>query len=308
MSGRQRDYCRKKISKKKTFFYLLISIIFFLFLIFLLIIFIKRYSFFAKSKKLTIAVSQKTGEVVVLSFDKEKKEVFLLDIPKDTLVSLAGNMGETRLKNVLKRGEYEGWGGKLLSYSLMKNFSLPIVFWSEEGFLDFIDESITKRAGALFGSYKTNLSLLEKIDLFFFLFNFSDIKIDRINLAKTTVLGKKTLQDGEEGYYIKGKLPILILSYFVLPFTKDEGALRLKIIDKSDKSLELDLLSRVFETIGFGNVLVENGRPEKFYCKVYGVKEIVYFVNKIFNCQKEDDLRSNFELVIEIGEDFVKSF
>lgn len=97
--------------------------------------------------------------VVVRVLEPDTKTITDIMIPKASEVQVANQMGTWTLEAVWELGEDEGLDGLLLSRTLSKSFLIPIEAWSERP----IDS-----LGAVLTSFKTNLSLKDKLRLFSF--------------------------------------------------------------------------------------------------------------------------------------------
>ncbi len=132
---------RSSSSKKK----LSLILVFGLFLILSLFVFL----FFKVLNLDKFAYINKTtdGSAEIIVVDSKNDRIVKYLISSDTELDSSRNLGEYKLGSLWILGDKEGYGGKLVSETISKNYFLPIYLWSD--------------------GVKTNMSVYQKIKSFF---------------------------------------------------------------------------------------------------------------------------------------------
>lgn len=139
----------------------------FIYLILLGIIFIVGgflFVWFKVSKLEKFTYIEKTGDngAFVTVVDSKTDNLIRYKINPDTLLKSARGLGEYKLESLWVLGEKEGYGGKLVSESILGNYLIPVHLWKNDN--------------------KSNLSIYQKIKVF--LASKQNVKEEKI-LAET---------------------------------------------------------------------------------------------------------------------------
>lgn len=265
--------------------------------------------FWDGKNKLPIALATEGGNVTLAVFDPEVREITSVLIPGDTEVELARGLGTLRIRNVRQLGENEGLGGQLLSETLTSHFKFPVAAWADSPAEGFLSKSIFDLAKSVGVPYKTNLKLGDRARLALFSIGIQNTKRAEIDLSETSYLEKTNLKDGQLGYKVSGRLPSSLLVIFSDPEISKKG-LTVAILDYTSNPVSARKLGEVIEVLGAKVATVSEKDVDQFDCRVKGVNpEIVKRVATLLSCQtQESKVEGNFDLQIEIGEDFAKRF
>lgn len=72
------------------------------------------------------------GDAEIIVFDPVGNTSKSFVVAGNTVLSSSRSLGEYRLDNLWILGRKEGYGGKLISESISKNFLIPIYYWKDE--------------------------------------------------------------------------------------------------------------------------------------------------------------------------------
>jgi hypothetical protein len=72
------------------------------------------------------------GDAEIIVFDPVANTSKSFVVAGNTVLSSSRSLGEYRLDNLWILGRKEGYGGKLISESISKNFLIPIYYWKDE--------------------------------------------------------------------------------------------------------------------------------------------------------------------------------
>ena len=265
--------------------------------------------FWDGKNKLPIAIATDGGNVTIAVFDPGVREITSVLIPGDTEVELARGLGTLRIKNVSQLGENEGLGGQLLSETLTSHFKFPVAVWADSEAQGFLSKNIFDLAKSVVVPYKTNLKLGDRARVALFSIGIQNTKRSEIDLSESSYLEKANLKDGQLGYTVSGRLPSSLLVIFSDPEISKKG-LTVAILDYTSNQVSARKLGEVIEVLGAKVATVSEKDVDQFDCRVKGVNpKIAERVATLLSCQtQESDVEGNFDLQIEIGEDFAKRF
>ena len=221
-----------------------------IFLILIVVLFISLVLIFARrlwegDKKFTIVIKgEEYVKVVVL--DPVLEEINIIEIPGDTKVTVARQMGTWKIGSVWKLGYDNNLEGELLSETVAKYFKFPNDAWADSQASDVFESSLIKKAKFVFSTFETNMNMMDKIRIGYFV-----SKVDRVNkvntrLEETGYIKKSSLHDDTFGYQKTGRVP-RFLSVIFQDATVSENNIKVSITDSSDK---YDLSEEVGEIVG----------------------------------------------------------
>lgn len=267
----------------------------------------KKY--WSGDSKLSLVINNPDGSVIVSVFDPRRGEIININIPSNTEVEVAHQLGLFKLGNVWQLGDNEGLGGELLAATLRHQFKFPVSGWADSKGLGFSDGNLPKVLEAVRGHYKTNLKIGDRLALGIFSLGIKNTKRSNINLTETPYLVKTKLKDGEEGYIVSKNFSQRLLSIFANDIIT-ENSYKIEINDSSgDLEVARDV-GKLMEILGAKVASVVKKDETDFDCRVSGYeKKVVKEVARIISCEEYIyKNRSSFDLEIDLGSQFVKKF
>lgn len=287
---RHKRIVNKKRSTSFSFFkYLIIALI----PVFIFVFFKLNTKYWDGIGKVSVIVQENQEKVSVLVFDPSLGEEVELVIPGETEVDVSQNLGNIRLKNVLKLGENEGLGLALLPKTITKSFMFPVTLFSDKSpnTLEFIT---TKNS---------NIPLGDRILIMVFSKKVKNLDKSVIDLAKSQFVVKAKLADGIAGYKIPGEISNRLTFYFSdNEFV--EGKVRAYIKDATGSFGAAERLGKIIEVMGGKVVTVEKSQKEEVACIIKSKsKSIANKIAKLFDCKINSD-PTEFELEITLGSKF----
>lgn len=268
-----------------------------------------RGGFWDGDSKLSIVINKNDGDVQVATFDPTLGEITSILIPGDTQVNVARQLGERRLKNVWELGKDEGLNGQLLVETITRHFKFPVFAWADLPSEGFSKQGLAEIAKALFSSYLTNLTFGDRIKVAMFNLKVKNIDRVEIDLKDTAYLRATRLIDGEEGYVVTGRVPQRLASIFAEPIIS-EKQLTVAIENSSGNRILAEDLGGIVEVLGVKVAAIKSKESESFDCKILGDdEEAIRKISEIFSCSYEGVVtEGSFDLVLQIGEEFLKRF
>ena len=302
---RRRKSAVKDGKKGKLLFILAVLLVVASFFLFLRL----QTRFWSGREKLSMAIPNPDGSVSVATFDPRLGTVNEIIIPANTQVSVASQLGTWKIKSVWQLGINEKKEGSLLVKTVSKNFYFPVYVWADSQSRGFVSGDFPALIKSLFGLYKTNLGVGDRLHLAAF-----SLKVknpDRIvsDLSRTAFLKKTRLVDGEEGYVVFGSPPEKISAVF--SDTETFGAnTRLAIKDATSAFGEAERVGRIIETFGAKVSSVSKTDSLNTNCEVRGInRAMVRKVSMVFSCtQVVGEIEGSFDLEIILGEEFPQNF
>lgn len=303
-SLKNRNSSQKPKSKTSLFKILFVILIFTFGILF---IYTRKKSF---EKSLSVLTVLGNGDLGILVYNQNEKNVTLFVIDKNTQLNLSRNLGIIRAKGIWQLSKNEGLDETLLLETVVKNFKLPIYSWSDEHVLNLIDGNIMKAMRALLLPFDSNLTLTQKIKLFQIGLLLPASKNNTVYLKDTSYLVESTLNDGDQGYTVSEHVPNSIGILFINPEFSKKPA-NLMIINNSRNYGVENQLAEIFEVYGTKLVSVSRGSGGH-------VDDCVFYVNKradyepfidVFGCTiKSNEAYNSIDLVMEIGDKFTERF
>ncbi|KKQ41060.1 MAG: hypothetical protein US60_C0047G0011 [Microgenomates group bacterium GW2011_GWC1_37_8] len=306
MSARRRKNIRN-ISiggrKKKIFMYLSFS----LFLLLFFLYFKNSTKYWNGEEKVSVVINA-DSEINVVTFDPRTKEIINIIIPGDTQVDVAESKGIYNLKNVWELGKQQGSGGNLVARTVTKNFKFPVYIWAGRYAKGFISGELFSALKVLFLPYETNLTFGDKLGLTIFSMKVKNPKRVDILLSDTNLLEKATLEDGSEGYIIKGNTSQKIMSVFT-NLAMSENIYRIMITDRTGDVGFSESVSEILNVLGGKVVAINKEVRHAGVCEIKGKDEnILELITKLLPCTISKEGKSNFDLEVVLNEDFEKRF
>lgn len=251
-----------------------------------------RSKFWDSKGKLVLVTNGRDQNITVSVIDPRVPTRTDIEIPKNVLVSVAGELGNWKLGSVWQLGVNEKKEGDLLVRTLVKNFGFPVVAWRDET------------------SGETNLNWGDRIRLWLFRFKIDKNSQNIIDLTKTSFLKKTKLVDGEDGWRISGEAPSSVTAVFPQAEVLRAGY-RAKIINYSGNVTLGENAGRVVETLGIKIASIQKEEPEDFGCAVWGVDEkLIEKLKLLFGCEDKptETGEGDYEVKLELGRDFARRF
>lgn len=264
--------------------------------------------FWSRQEKLTLVINRGKEGVVVAIFNPKLAEITTIFLPANVQVLVAGELGSWRLGSVWQLGFNEKIGGSLLARTITKNFAFPTVAWADRPAFGFVNGRMADFFKAVFGAYKTNLTIGDRIRIALFCLRTTKTGREEIHLNETNLLKKTRFIDGEEGYLVAGQIPEAIAAIFSSNQASGQS-LKARIIDSSQKALLAEKLGRVIEVAGIKVIAISQENGKDLGCRIWGKNRIlIERFAQIFGCKKEKNSSANFDLEIEIGKNFSQQF
>lgn len=148
--------------------------------------------------KRTFYLVVQTGETSWLAkLDKQQEEVYVGQIPGNTLFRTAGGFGEYQAKHLYRLGEQEGVGGaELIRQSAVATFGLPV-----QAVIRFSAEAKTLHlpailAKSLLGFGETNLTRWDRLRLWLLVAGLRQDRLEQFSFIQVPGVSEKQRPDG----------------------------------------------------------------------------------------------------------------
>ncbi len=252
--------------------------------------------------KLTI-VSQDNENVTVTILDPVAQSASNIIIPTATQVEACCDLGTWRLGSLYDLGKKEGKGGIFLSRTLTFYFTFPVHVWTDYDLKLFSNENKFRFFYKFVIIDKSDLSLQDRLRLYFFLFKLKSNQIEDIDLRNGTALEEKELIDGSRGYVLVRAPSEKLLSYFS-DTRIIQNNLKVLISDGSEEEVSKKIAD-VVEVLG-AKVASINKTSIKENCEIYTDDgNLWYNLSQILGCSiKEVDPEGNYDMEIRIGNNY----
>lgn len=307
IASKQRD--KKPVSKGKLSAIIKILLLPLLFLFFYLFISFTSEAWNGRDR-VSVTYPRSGGDVEVTVFDPSLSEITTMVIPGDTEVSVAGNYGTLRLKNVWQLGINEKKYGSILAKSVTKNFLFPVYLWGDTDTENLTSGSVPGAAKFVFFPAKTNMSFGDRFRIAIFSLRVKNIDRSVIDMAKNQFVKKSVLSDGEKGY-VAGEASGRLTVYFSdNDFIDEKGqALRIYIVDRSGATSHSQKMGEILEVLGGKVISVDRSQSvDDRVCEVKGKGQgSLEKVKNIFDCKISQE-PTDYDLEITIGKNFPGSF
>ncbi|CAN5290836.1 hypothetical protein BH10PAT1_BH10PAT1_2370 [soil metagenome] len=284
----QKSVVTKKV-KNYVWLKILLIITFILFLSGILFYIISPKNWDGKSK-ISIAVQNRGMDVTVEILDPTTSSITKINIPAETEVQAANQLGTWKLGSITRLGKDKKLKGDFLKNTIIKSFNFPIDEWADANFFDSIFKS------------DSSFSLLDKIRISLFTLGVNNSQKTDIDLSQTNYLQRVQLTDGSLGWEISGDIPTNIESYFTDQNFADEN-LTILLNNGSESNAITNTLARTIQTLGVNIASTQNISASNSNCNITGLNKIVVTkIAKIFSCStKISKPENNFDIQIDLG-------
>ena len=296
-------------SRRKRSFFKLFWVVLGVSLVFVASLFLRR-GLWSGESRLSLVIAGNRGDVTLAVFDPESGTITTIDIPGETEVNVARQLGTWRLASVLKLGENEGFGGRLLSETITKSLKLPVEAWASSDARGFIESDLRGMLKAMFSIYKTNLTLGDRINLGLFALRAKKTNRATLDLVSSGNLVRAKLADGTFGYKLRDDtFSSRVLSVFA-DNVISKSNLTVAIEDKTGRPGTAARVGEIIEVLGGKVVAIKTAGKDNFDCEITGKdKDSIDKIAATFSCAKKRvSSEINFDLEIKIGESFAKRF
>lgn len=309
MPAHRRRKLRRKIAVKKGRVKLFAYAIVFAFIALPLLYLLSARELFSRGSKLSVAIQDKDGDVLISTFDPVNEEITNITIPSNTQVDVARGLGVWKLGSVWELGENEGLPGRLLAETITYHLKFPVVAWGDWPALGLTAKSPMAALQAVFAPYKTNLKVGDRIAIVLFAFGVGNTKRVDINLAETSYLKKTEFIDGEEGYLPVETFSPALSAIFADPEISGKTFV-VVIKDATATGAEAYEVGKLLEVLGAKVASIVKEERQDFDCEVLGKEEKqAKKVARLLNCKiNTKALTGSFDLEIKLGEKFTERF
>lgn len=306
-----RSYKRKKEIERKNktrkLGKLIILIIVLTFVLSVLFNFFKTPHFWNGRDKISLVVQKTTGDVSVIVFDPRLGEEIILNIPSNTEVDVAENLGRLTIKNVWKLGQVQKIGGRILSETVTKNFLFPCYLWSDAKAESLIKPSLFGILDFVFRKGSSNLSFSDRVSLAFFSLKTKDINKSEVDLGKSQFLKKGKISDGSLGFFLSGEVLQRLTANFS-DYGFSDRTVRIFVKDYTGSPGVSDRVGQILEVMGGKVVSIEKLSLADEDCAVSGGDlDLITKVSRLFSC-KTSISGGKDEIELILGSKFAKRF
>jgi hypothetical protein len=260
--------------------------------------------------RLSLVVAKPDGAASVIILDPTVHSRTIINIPANTQLEVANQLGVWKLSSVWKLGQQEGPGGSLLSDSVMKSFKFPLDAWVSPDGQALLSSNPLSVLKSIFVPRVSSLSFSDRLRLAWYSFNLKSTA--NLPLEKTGYIEKARLASGEDGYVIKKNMPIELEHLFFVKEIADEGA-RVNVKNATGNGEQTSEVSSIINILGAKVVSLQKEEPRDVDCQLL-VKsasrtQTPRFLSRIFRCDllTNQDI-GNFDLELVLGTKFAKRF
>ena len=259
--------------------------------------------------KLSLVIQEKSGDIVISTFDPGVEEIVNLKIPADTQVEVARGLGIWKISAVWELSENENLTGYLVTETITRFFKFPVYIWADRPAIGFSDTNPFNIFTAALFPYNTNLKFSDRIKIALFSLQVKNPDRIDIDLSKTPLLKKTKFIDGSEGFKLTSNPSYDILSVFSDPGISKEGSV-VVINDSSDKIGLAEKVGEIVEVVGAKVVSIKKEHNNNVDCIVKGEDiETVIKIAYIFSCKTQiNEVGESFDLEITIGSKFAERY
>ncbi len=297
---------KKKKSSSKRF--LILGIFVFIILVLGTVFFILPNSWNGSSK-ISLAIKKGDGGGAVIVLDPQTSSITTLEIPKDTLVFAANQLGSWKLSSIAKLGVDQALDGSFFKNTIIKSFKFPVDSWGGDSLLELISGNLFQKISSLISSDPTDLSFLDRVRIILYSVSVTNNGKTNINLKDTSFLKRTKLPDASLGWQIGESIPTSLQSYFTNTTIQDEN-LNVVIENATGDSEEVDVVSFSIETLGANIASIQTLPKADTDCTVKGLSQpAVTKIGKILSCKTIFQKGSNnFDIEINLGVKFKERF
>ena len=259
----------------------------------------------------SVAVANKDGTGTLYLADFYSNTVTEINLPKNLQVDMSRQRGDWKLGSVWQLIQTEDLGGEVYKDSMMKTLEVPLERWASEDAMRFSGSNFVGSLRYLIRAGQTDLTLSERVHLMMFSAGLRASERITIDVLDTGALHKTNLPDGEEGYLVRNNNISGLQKYFVDPDISGL-LLRVGILDKSESGLGgfRKTFVGTIENMGTKVVSVQNGNNnlnlDGCEVKVPSVNVAAVKLAEVYNCDVVESSTENFDMIISVGEEFVR--
>lgn len=259
--------------------------------------------------KIAIGVGRQDGIATVIILDPSSSRITTIEIPKETAVSAAHQLGTWKMGSILNLERDENFDGSFFKNTIIKTFEFPIDGWGEEPYINLISGNILKEIDAITAPESSNFSFIDKIRIAWFSLTIGTSGRNDINLSDTSYLERAKLPDATLGWVVNGTIPTNLQALFVNE-TIQNSNLNIAINNASGDNGQIDIIEKPIETLGANIVSIQNLSQENINCKVTGLSQIaVEKIANMFSCEVSfQKNNNNFDIIVDIGTKFKERF
>lgn len=230
-----------------------------------------------------------------------------INIPANTQVEVARNLGIWKIDSIWQLGKDEGLGGRLLKETTTNRLKMPVIVWSGETGAGIIESNPKEIYKGLIHTRDSNLNISDRIRIALFSLGVKKTQRETIELEESLYLRGQTLPDGEEGYVITTRYPEKLFSLFT-DSQLEKAPFTVSIINSSNSSQLGKDLGEVVEVVGAKVVSIRDKDPSDHDC-IVGSESIekAQIIAKYFNCSVEER-KTGLDIEIEVGNEFLRRF
>lgn len=255
-------------------------------------------------------------KIYLISFIPEEKSWVFLSLPNSVYLDTVYNYGKYKVGTLLKLGEIEKRGEKILQESIKENWAFPT-----DGYLVFSESNLNSKKEvfknfltALRNKNKNNFSLVERIFLVWQINKVKDKDFIFLDGEKTGFLKEFSLPDGSKGFEIDKEKFLKFVSQYFKDFKLIEENLAIAVWNGTSHQGLAEGRAKIIEMLGGRIVEVANSSAQiKESCllltsegnkKKYTTQKLL----KIFNCQwqKKEDNDIRKDIILIVGENYWK--
>lgn len=247
----------------------------------------------------------------ILIFDKTHDEISIILIPNTTEVDTSRGYGYLKLGSVWKLSFLEKLEGRLFIETLTKYLGMPVVVWINNGDI-LVNPSRLARTRFLFSNSQSPLTWADKLHLFLFSLKIPSQKTKTIELADSSFLIQKTLQDGSSGYVKDSNILPNIVSYYFVDSTIQELNPRIRLINNSSDLTLSENIKNIIETVGGRVLFIEKNYNKDFteceieYQKAF--KKVAEKFSQILQCSDLHETTETFDITLRFGDNYAREF
>ena len=257
--------------------------------------------------KFTFAYRLENGDAAVSILDPKLSELTTLVVPGDTMVEVARNYGELRIKNVWQLGVNEKIAGNLLAGTITQNFLFPVFLWSDSDVKSLTEGSLPGVLRFIFFPKSTNIRFGDRVQSGIFALKINNTGKNLIDLGKNQFLSEQKLNDGQPGYILSGTISPRLTVYFADNNFADKN-LRVAVADATGEIGVAEKVGQIIEIMGGKIVSVDKKGASNTDCIVFGSNtKAVKIISNIFSCKITSE-KGTFDLEIDLGSAFAKRF
>lgn len=254
--------------------------------------------------RLSVAILKDSGDMDVIVVDPATNKLVTIEIPGNTVVKAANQMGEWPLSSIGQLAENEGHSNDFIAHTITKTFYFPIEHWATEDALQIVGDNSIQSLLAVLKRFDSDLVFADKVKLAFKSMGIDSVDRYTINLSDSSYLKPQKLIDGNSGYEVTATMPASIASLFADQGVSQERA-KIMIVNNTGTGAIARDMSKIVEVMGGKVYSVENGEEADLDCIISGNKLItVTKIASVFNCEIKTREANGYDIVLTIGTSF----